>query len=96
MFMVGFLSGGHGVLDELQLAVAGHAVRKVLSEGETETGVNGVEGFGFFVADIDVPNGDFVAVGVLVGLRAVKEHAAPKSGIGGGVVQFKCVVAHRS
>jgi len=43
--------------------------------------VNRGDGFGFVAADIDQPSGDFVAVAVLVGLRAVEEHSAPVAGV---------------
>ena len=65
------------VLNQFKVAVAGHAVREVLGEVVGKHGVNGVLGFGFLVADIDKPNGDFLAVVVGVGLGAAEEYAAP-------------------
>ena len=61
------------VLNQFKVAVAGHAVGEV----ETKARVNGVLRLGLLVADIDKPDGDFVAVGVLVGFGAVEEYAAP-------------------
>ncbi len=43
---------------------------------------------GVLVADINQPDGNFVAVVVLVGLRAVKKDAAPLAGNGGGDIHF--------
>jgi len=62
--------------------------------------VNHAGRLGFPVADVNEPRrvlaaqAAFVAVVVLVGLRAVEENTSPKSGVGWGVVQFKCVVGH--
>jgi hypothetical protein len=58
--------------------VSGHALRKVESKRVTPEPVNGVNGLGFLVAKVNAPDGDFVAVLVLVGLRA-----------GGGEFVFK-------
>ena len=48
-----------------------------------------MDGFGFLVADIDAPDGDFVTVLVVVGLRAVKDNAAPGAGVGGILLDAK-------
>ena len=47
--------------------------------------INRADWLGSLVANIDRPNGDFVAVAVLVGLRAVKKHSAPLAGCAVGV-----------
>ena len=57
--------------------------------------VNRADRLGFLVADVNEPSGDFVAVVVLVGLRAVEENAAPMCRCWRGVVELKCGVAHR-
>ena len=81
-------------MDELQAAVLGHALGELFGGLEAVELVNGVGGFGFLVADVNEPDGDFVTVAVLVGLRAVEKDAAPFAGGGGGGVAFKGGVAH--
>jgi len=71
--------------------VSAHELREVGGEAEGEAGVNGAGGFGFLVTDIDGPGGDFVAVGVLLGLGSVEEYASPGSWVGefGGLLCYR-------
>ncbi len=69
--------GGGCFAEEFEAAVVGHALGKRLGASEAVNVINGVDGLGVFVAYVNNPNGDFFAFVVLVGLRAVKEDAAP-------------------
>ena len=75
-------SGGGCVVLQIKAAVMRHAMRQFLGGGKIVAFVNGADGVGVLVADIDKPDGDFVAVVVLFGLRAVEINGAIKSGGG--------------
>jgi hypothetical protein len=85
MFMVDFLSGGAGFVNEFKAAVMGHLPGKLFGGLEVVATINRADGFGIRVADIHEPDGDFVAFVVGVGLRAVEENAAPMAGVTGGL-----------
>ncbi len=61
-------------MDEFEVAVFGYALRQGLSAGEVVDVVNGADGVGFIVADVNHPDGDLFAFVVLVGLGAVEEN----------------------
>ncbi len=69
--------GGGCFVDEFEVAVLGDALGKRLGTTEVIDVVNGADGFGLLVPYVNDPNGDLFAFVVLVGLRAVKEDAAP-------------------
>ena len=62
------------------MSVARHLAGELFGGGEVVAAVNGAGRLGFRVADVNEPNGDFVAFVVLVGLGAVEEYAAPSAG----------------
>ena len=74
-------SGGGCVVLQIKAAVMRHAMRQFLGGGKIMAFVNCAGWFGVLVADIDQPDGDFVAVVVLFGLRAVEINGAIKSGV---------------
>src|ERR1041385_3781045 len=80
VFMVG--SVGVCFMDEFQAAVLRHALGEFLGGFEVVEFVNRVGGFGFLVANVNEPDGDFVPVGVLVGLRAVEKHRSEERRVG--------------
>ena len=69
-------------MDEVKAAIFGHAVGEELGVGEMVQGVNPAGGLGVGVADLDNPSGDFLAVLVTVGLRAVEIDGAERAGVG--------------
>ncbi len=69
-----------GFVDEFEAAIGGDALGEAFGLGEAVNPVNGAEGFGFFVADVNSPDWDFVAFAVGVGFGAVEEDAFPGGG----------------
>jgi hypothetical protein len=69
--------GVGGFVDEFEAAVSGHALGEGLSTAEVVNVVNGSRGFGFLVAHVDKPNGDFVPFFVLIGFGSIKENSPP-------------------
>jgi hypothetical protein len=86
-----FLSRGAGFVDEFKAAVVGHLPRELFGGFEVVATINGADGFAVLVADVNQPDGDFVAIGVGVCFRAVKEYAAPVAGVAG---RFGAVRGH--
>ena len=78
---IGWGLGVGGVHDEFEAAVVGHAVGQGCGGGPTVEGVELGYGFGFLVADVNLPARDFVAVLVGGGLGTVAEDGAPGSGV---------------
>src|SRR5512137_3167868 len=75
-------SGGGGFVDEFKAAVLRDALGEGLSAGEVVNVVNGGDRFGFLVAYVNNPHGDFFAFVVLVWLWSVEIDAAPGAGVG--------------
>jgi hypothetical protein len=72
-------------VNEFKAAVMGHLPGELFGGLEAVATINRANGFGVRVADIHQPDGDFVAFVVGVGLRAIKENAAPIAGVTGGL-----------
>ena len=69
-------------MDEVKVAVFGHAVGQKLGALEMVQGVYLAGRLGIFIADIYNPSGNFFAFVVTVGLRAVEIHGAKRADIG--------------
>jgi len=72
-------------VNEFKAAVMGHLPGELFGGLEVVATINRADGFGVRVADIDQPDGDFVAIVVGVGLRAIEENTAPIAGVTGGL-----------
>jgi hypothetical protein len=69
-------------VDEVEAAIFGHAIGQQLGGLEVVKRVNLADWLGFFIADVNNPSSDFLAVLVLVGLGAVKVHGAKRADVG--------------
>ena len=69
-------------MDEVKVFGAGQVAGDIFGDLETAEVLQVADRLGFVVADINHPNGDFLALVVLVCARAVEIDGAVKTGIG--------------
>src|ERR1035438_9994950 len=71
------MSHGHGLVNEFKVAVFRHALSKCFRPAKRTALVNLPDRLSVLVAHIDNPNRNFIAFGVLVWLRTIKENSPP-------------------